>query len=313
MVNGRADENPSLNTSTKESGKYQFVKHIGSGSFGQVYSGVDLNTNQCVAIKVEPNTATNPQLLKEFTVYSRYLQNVTGFPNVSHFAQTRHHNYFVMTLLGHNLEYLLSRCGRKFSEKTLFMLADQLLDRLENLHDRSGCLHRDLKPENMMMGRGKSKHILHLVDLGLAKLFIDRKTGEHIMPKNTRRSLVGTARYASPNAHYGKDLSRRDDMESAGYVLVYLGRGKLPWQGVKATNKQERYERIAEIKLRTKSSDLCRGLPQEFQLLMDYVHKLAYAERPDYKLLRGMFHEAMDAKGYRFDDVFDWLHVPQPD
>ncbi len=194
-MGGRADENPSLNTSTKESGKYQFIKHIGSGSFGQVYSGVDLNTNQCVAIKVEPNTAQNPQLLLEYTIYSRYLHNVVGFPQVSHFAHTRHHNYFVMTLLGHNLEYLLNRCGRKFSKKTLFMLADQLLDRLENFHDRSGYLHRDLKPENMMMGRGRDKHILHLVDLGLAKLFIDRKTGDHIVPRKIKKSLVGTARW----------------------------------------------------------------------------------------------------------------------
>ncbi len=119
-----------LNNSSKVTGKFQFIKHIGGGSFGEIYSGVDLKTNEPVAIKVESNRARNPQLFLEYTIYSKYLKSLQGFPAVSHYAHTKKHNYFVMTLLGHNLEYLFERCQRRFTEKTLLMLADQLIERL---------------------------------------------------------------------------------------------------------------------------------------------------------------------------------------
>ncbi len=128
---GAEEGRSTLKPSSKVTGKFQFVKHIGGGSFGEIYSGVDLNTNECVAIKVESNRVRNPQLFLEYTIYSKYLKEVEGFPVVSHYAHTKKHNYFVMTLLGHNLEYLFERCDRAFSEKTLLMIAGQLLDRLE--------------------------------------------------------------------------------------------------------------------------------------------------------------------------------------
>ena len=88
---------------------------------------------------------------------------------------------------------------------------------------------------------------------------------------------------------------------------MYLAKGRLPWQGVNASNKRQRYERICEIKLTTKSSDLCSGLPVEYQLYIDYVRKLAFEERPNYELLSGMFQEVMEAKGMANDGVFDWM------
>ena len=131
-----------LSSTSKIAGKLQFIKHIGSGSFGEIYSGVDLNTNQCVAIKVESNKVPNPQLQLEYTIYSKYLKNVAGFPQVSCYSHTRKHHFFAMTLLGHNLEFLFEKCGRNFSQKTLLMLSDQLINRVATLHERTGFLHR---------------------------------------------------------------------------------------------------------------------------------------------------------------------------
>ena len=127
------------------------------------------------------------------------------------------------------------------------------------------------------------------------------------MQRKIRKSLTGTARYASINAHFGRDQSRPDDMESAGYVLIYFSKGRLPWQGLKASNKKQRYEKICEVKQSTTVSQLCTGLMPELRLYLDYVRKLSFDERPDYSLLTGMFLEVLEGKDLENDGQFDWL------
>lgn len=92
-------------------------------------------------------------------------------------------------------------------------------------------MHRDIKPENFLMGLGKKSHIVHIIDFGLSKRYRDSKTHQHIQYKENK-NLTGTARYASVNAHLGIEQARRDDLESIGYVLVYLVNGSLPWQNL---------------------------------------------------------------------------------
>ncbi len=175
-----------------------------------------------MAIKVESKAVRNPQLYMEYDLYRKHLSGLPGFPAVWQYSQTKGHNYFAMTLLGDNLEALFEKCSRRWSTKTLMMIAAQLVNRLEVVHDRTGYLHRDIKPENLLMGRGEHQATLHLIDLGLAKPFINPQTKEHIVSGKIRKSLTGTARYASINAHFGRDQSRRDDMESAAYVSAIL-------------------------------------------------------------------------------------------
>jgi len=287
--------------------KFQFVQHIGGGSFGEIFSGRDLKSGRKVAIKVETNKSRNRHLYLEYAIYSKYLKGEHGFPDVIHYAQTERHNYIVMTLLGRNLESLKDDAGGKFADKTLLMVAVQVLERIEVMHERSGFLHRDIKPENMVMGRGVHRNTLFLVDLGLAKSFISRDTCRHKEATKVRRTLTGTARYASINAHYGKDQSRRDDMQSIGYVLVYLAKGRLPWQGIKASNSSQRYQRICEIKLTTSTESLCRGLNDEFKLYLDYVNALKFKDRPEYTLLSQIFREAMRTGGHVDDGEFGWV------
>ena len=129
------------------------------------------------------------------------------------------------------------------------MLGDQMLQRIEFVHNNS-FLHRDIKPDNFLMGANKNSHILYIIDFGLAKRFIDPKTGEHI-PYRDGKSLTGTARYASLNTHIGQEQSRRDDIESIAFVMVYFLKGELPWQGVSGKDKDEKYKKIKERKIDT--------------------------------------------------------------
>ncbi len=150
-----------------------------------------------------------------------------GIPNVHYYGAEGDYNVMVLDILGPSLEDLFEYCKRKFSIKTMLMIGDQLVQRMEYMHSKS-FLHRDIKPDNFLIGLGKKQHIVYAIDFGLAKRFKDSRTGAHI-PYRDGKSLTGTARYASANTHMGVEQSRRDDLESVGFVLVYFIKGKLPW------------------------------------------------------------------------------------
>lgn len=162
----------------------------------------------------------------------------------------------VMDMLGQSLEELFRKCGRRFSLKTVLMLADQMIQRVEYIHSRL-YLHRDIKPDNFLMGVGKRQHYVYTVDFGLTKRYRDPKTGQHI-PYKDGKSLTGTARYASLNTHLGIEQSRRDDLECLGFVLIYFLKGGLPWQGVKAKTRFEKYEIIKNMKVGTSLEELVK-------------------------------------------------------
>ena len=132
-----------------------------------------------------------------------------------------------MELMGPSLADLYQFCGYRFSLKTTLMLAYQLIKRFEYMHSKN-FIHRDVKPDNFLMGLKEKSDILHIVDMGLAKKFYDQTTNKHIAYRDDK-SLTGTARYASIHSHQGEELSRRDDFEAIGYVLIYFLTGYLPW------------------------------------------------------------------------------------
>ena len=180
-------------------------------------------------------------------------------PHIQWFGVEGDYNVMVMELLGPSLEDLFNFCSRKFTVKTVLLLADQLISRIEYVHSKS-FLHRDIKPDNFMMGLAKRGNQVFIIDFGLAKKYRDPRTHTHI-PYRENKNLTGTARYASINTHLGIEQSRRDDLESLGYVLMYFNRGSLPWQGLKAQTKKQKYERISEKKLSTPIEVLCKGFP----------------------------------------------------
>lgn len=283
--------------------KYRLGRKIGSGSFGEIYLGANVQTNEEVAIKLENVKTKHPQLLYESKLY-RILQGGTGIPNVRWFGVEGDYNVLVMDLLGPSLEDLFNFCSRKFSLKTVLMLADQMINRIEFVHSKS-FLHRDIKPDNFLMGLGRRANQVYIIDFGLAKKYRDTTTHQHI-PYRENKNLTGTARYASMNTHLGIEQSRRDDLESLGYVLMYFLRGSLPWQGLKAGNKKQKYDKISEKKVATSIEALCRSYPTEFASYFHYCRSLRFDDKPDYAYLKRIFRDLFIREGFQFDYVFDW-------
>jgi casein kinase I family protein HRR25 len=155
------------------------------------------------------------------------------------------------------------------------------------------------------MGIGKRGNQVNMIDFGLAKRYRDPKTNVHI-PYRENKNLTGTPRYASVNTHLGIEQSRRDDLESLGYILVYFCRGQLPWQGIRARTKKEKYDKIMEKKMTTPADALCRGLHQEFAIYLNYVRSLRFDDKPDYSYLRKLFRDLFVREGFQYDYVFDW-------
>ncbi|CDH55270.1 ck1 ck1 ck1-g protein kinase [Lichtheimia corymbifera JMRC:FSU:9682] len=285
---------------------YRVGKKVGEGSFGVLYEGTNLLNNQSVAIKFEARKSEAPQLRDEYRTY-KILSGLPGVPSTYYFGQEGQHNILVIDLLGPSLEDVFDMCGRKFSVKTVAMLAKQMLHRVENVHERN-LVYRDIKPDNFLIGRPRTKNAntVYLIDYGMAKLYRDPKTKQHI-PYRERRSLSGTARYMSINTHLGREQSRRDDLESLGHVFMYFLRGSLPWQGLKAATNKQKYEKIGDKKQTTSIKDLCGGFPEEFGIYLQYVRKLGFEEKPDYEFLRELFDKVLRRMDETNDGVYDWM------
>ncbi|KAF0687309.1 Aste57867_20919 [Aphanomyces stellatus] len=283
--------------------KFRLGRKIGSGSFGDIYLGTNMTSGEEVAIKLESVKSKHPQLLYESKIY-KILNGGLGIPNIRWFGVEGEYNVMVIDLLGPSLENLFDYCGRRFQLKTVLMIADQLICRLEYCHSKN-FIHRDVKPDNFLIGLGKRAQICHVIDFGLAKKYRDPKTHQHI-PYRENKNLTGTARYVSINTHIGIEQSRRDDLESLGYVFMYFIRGSLPWQGLKANTKKQKYERIMEKKMNTPIEVLCKGYPAEFRAYFEYTRALRFDDKPDYAYLKRLFKELFFRKGFQFDAMFDW-------
>jgi len=289
--------------------KYRIGRKIGCGSFGDIYIGTDITNGEEVAIKLENVSSPHPQLQYESKLY-KLLQGGEGIPQVKWFGVEGDYNVMVMELLGPSLEDLFNFCNRKFSVKTVLLLADQMISRVEYVHNKC-FLHRDIKPDNFMMGLARRGNLVYLIDFGLAKRYRDAKTHQHI-PYRENKNLTGTARYASINTHLGIEQSRRDDLESLGYVFMYFNRGSLPWQGLKAATKKQKYERISERKIGTPIEVLCKGFPPEFATYLNFCRSLRFDDKPNYSYLRQLFRNLFHREGYVYDYIFDWtLQIKQ--
>ena len=184
------------------------------------------------------------------------------------------------------------------------MIGYQIVSILEYIHNRH-IIHRDIKPDNFVMGLNELSQYLYILDFGLAKKYRSSTSLQQLAFTN-RNKIIGTARYASINALQGNEHSRRDDLEAAGYVLLYFAKGKLPWQGLEAKNKDEKYKKILEMKIKMSSKELCEGLPQEFEIIIEYIRNLEYLEQPDYEKLRGYFNTMLRKGHNKFDYIYDW-------
>ncbi|KAJ2618017.1 Palmitoylated plasma membrane-bound casein kinase [Coemansia sp. RSA 1365] len=275
---------------------YRVGKRIGEGSFGVIYEAPD---------EEEMRKTDAPQLRDEYRSY-RILAGQPGIPDVHYFGQEGLYNVLCIDLLGPSLEDLFDMCRRRFSTKTVALLAKNMLTRIQTVHEHN-LIYRDIKPDNFLMGypRSPSFNMVFMVDFGMAKQYRDPRTQQHI-PYRERKSLSGTARYMSINTHLGREQSRRDDLEALGHVFMYFLRGSLPWQGLKAATNKQKYEKIGERKQQVGVRELCESFPPEFGIYLSTVRKYAFEETPDYDFLRGLFDAVLANLGETDDGMYDW-------
>ena len=277
-------------------------KLLGKGGFGHLFLGRSIHENSFIAIKVEEQSPRS-RLAWEYQIIKE-LSDGEGIPKVYRLHRGKKHNYLIMQLLGKSLDKLFVDMKKKFSIKTVCMIAYQMVQRIEFVHSK-GYIHRDVKPGNFLLGKNLDRKKIYIIDFGLSKKYIDKSTNKHIIYKEGK-GLTGTARYVSLNTHYGIEQSRRDDIEGIAYNLIYFAKGKLPWQGVKTKNKKEKHKKIMELKEEYNPDKLCEGLPEEFPTLLKYSRKLDFEEKPDYKNIKIMFKQLMNANKQQMDWKFDW-------
>eukprot|EP00760_Papus_ankaliazontas_P035424 PhM_4_TR7789/c0_g1_i1/m.50073/K02218/CSNK1, CKI; casein kinase 1 len=289
-------------------GRFHIKQRLGGGSFGEIYKGIDTWKSREVAIKFELCKAPHAQLCYESKVY-RVLHHstheVVGIPECLWFGVEGDYNVMVLELCGPCLEDLYNYCGRAFSLKTVCMIGEQVMHRLEYIHNKH-FIHRDIKPENFCMGIGDRGHHVYAIDFGLSKKYYDPRRQQHI-PFKEGKPLTGTARYCSVNTHLGFEQSRRDDIESVGFLLLYIHLGVLPWQGIRMVDAAAKTVRIGEKKSSIPLEMLCREAHPLFLRYMRHARSLKFEERPDYDMLRNLFRDAMEREGYTKDYVFDWI------
>ena len=279
--------------------KYQCIKKLGEGSFGLIYEAI--YNNEHFALKFE-DLRRNTNLLEAEASIMNYLKG-PNIPSVRSFGTSGYYNVLIMQLMGKSLEDLINE-KKTFSIKTVCLLGYQMINVLEYIHDKH-YVHRDIKPDNFVMGLNSLSKKLYLLDFGLAKKYRSSTTLVHY-PLINKKKLTGTARYASINAMRGYEQSRRDDLESVGYVMMYFLRGSLPWQGLSGKNKEERYRRILNKKLDTSAYDLCTGYPSELETYIDYTRKMEYVEQPDYNRIRKLLLKILEREGQNLDYIYDW-------
>ena len=283
--------------------RYRLVEKLGEGTFGMIFK-CESSDGLC-AFKFEKKRPNKKTLLKTESEMMIYLKG-PGIPRIISYIENSEYNIMIMELLGKSLENLLKHSeNKKLSLKSVCLFGIQSLKILKNIHDKH-IIHRDIKPDNFAIGYSDPKKI-YLLDFGLAKKYRSSKTLEQ-KPMQKNKKLTGTARYASINALAGCDQSRRDDLEGLSYVLAYLLRGNLPWQGLVVKTKEEKYAKILQIKKSTSSEELLKGFPKEMIRFLEYCKNLMYEQDPDYDFLKNLLEKIIiENLGEKVDMKFDWV------
>lgn len=256
-------------------GKYKVESKLGEGSFGKIYKGHNANTGKRVAIKME-SVHGRQLLLNEARMYVA-LQKCRGVSMLRAFGTYGEFNYIVVDLFERDLEDIVSGTIEMFSAAQIFNWGHHILRILQTVHE-VGILHRDIKPENVMV-RGEK---LFLIDLGISRFFRSH-SGEH-NPANTGKALVGTMRYASAHNHDGVSTSRRDDLESVAYTLLFLYHKDLPWFDANDHTSVEQRGLVRELKTMERIREWCakEGTPPRLVEFIEYSKSLAFDAAPEY-------------------------------
>ncbi|XP_052758103.1 tau-tubulin kinase homolog Asator [Galleria mellonella] len=278
--------------------RWKVVKKIGGGGFGEIYEGLDLVTQEQVALKVESSRQPKQVLKMEVAV----LKKLQGKEHVCRFigcGRNARFNYVVMQLQGRNLAELRRAQPRgAFSISTTLRLGLQILKAIDSIHS-VGFLHRDIKPSNFSIGRHPSNcRKVYMLDFGLARQYTTNSGA--VRPPRAAAGFRGTVRYASINAHKNKEMGRHDDLWSLFYMLVEFVNGQLPWRKIKDK------EQVGLMKEKYDHRLLLKHLPNELRQFLEHVQQLEYADTPDYALLTTILEKCCKRRGIRDSDPYDW-------
>jgi len=244
--------------------KYRVLEPINRGSYGTVYKGKNIRTGELVAIKMEAKTDTS-LLPNEAKLYI-YLSNIVGIPEAKWFGAQGDKHVLVMNLLDDSLTKRKTRSG-PMEWNAVANIGIQMIKRLQSIHEKE-LVHRDVKPDNWLF----KGDVLYLIDFGFCKRY-QLADGSHVPWKQTS-NIIGTLNYVSVNVHAREEPSRRDDLESVVYILMYLLEAEgLPWENVSDPDM------VAEMKMRMDS------VPWELRDMLTYIRQLRFDEYPDYAWL----------------------------
>jgi casein kinase 1 len=285
--------------------KYKLLKLIGKGTFSEVYLGQNISNKKLYSVKVENRILINTELL-EREAYILLNLKCFGIPEVVSFGKSGNYNILVQTLLGKSLEKIWIENNQSFSIKDICMIAIQTLDRIEYVHSKN-YLHRDIKPANFLVGYPDSS-VIYLIDFGVSKKYRSSRTGKHIQSFKIKK-INGTTNFLSVNALRGNEQSRKDDLESLGYMYIYLAKGVLPWSNIEGKNMEDLITKTRIMKSKISVENLCQKLPNEFCQYMNYVKKLSFEQKPDYEYLRNLFKNILFRIKERLDNIFSWVDL----
>jgi serine/threonine protein kinase len=256
--------------------KYEIENMIGKGTFGKIYKGNNIRTKEDVAIKMEEWTDSKSfNSLKYETQIYQYLNNSIGIPNLKWYGTYNNYRYIVLELLGDNLVDSKLKNG-VFSPIKTMEIGLNALNILENIHQK-GIIHRDLKPDNFLFGINEKTEKLYLIDYGICKRYT-KDNGEHIVMKQTN-NIIGSFNYCSINSHNLFELSRRDDLESLMYVLIFISTKELIWENIRNVDNIKKKKELLTNNI------LIPGIIDNLILILKYIKQLAFEEIPDYKFI----------------------------
>ncbi|KRX68560.1 Casein kinase I isoform delta-like [Trichinella sp. T9] len=267
-----SDDILNMNFERTSHNRFKLNYMMGKGTFGVVYVGMDKVTKEEVAIKIEKRMEKPSMLCFEKKVY-KFLSGSSFVPAIKHFGTDNFNFYLSMELLGPNMEDVLEARNRELLLTDVCSYAVQIIKAIQFIHER-GFIHRDLKPENILLRQLRYR--------------VSKCKFSHIAYRE-KLPVMGTLRYMSISAHLGIQQSRRDDMQTIGYILTYLAKGKLPWQDMQVTSFAEQNMEVASMKIRMKPQHLCQGLPSAFSNYMKYCRSLDFASEPNYNYLYRLF------------------------